>query len=128
MQTYGLQTLEQKFRNAIALIGHLAWIVCPALWLPPLMTIPAAAAAALYDLNPLFWGSIAVGVGILIWCGAELALIFWSQWILIFLCWRVDYFQAGSARYLLPIALFIAILATHRLSLRWQRIGFAAGF
>ena len=126
MQTYGLQSIEQKLRNAIALIGHLAWIVCPALWLPPLMTIPAAAAAAFYDLNPLFWGSIAVGVGILIWCGRNWR-DFLAQWILIFFAGALIIFFAGSARYLLPIALPIAILATHRLSMRWQRIGFAAG-
>ena len=34
MQTYGLQAFDQKIRNAVALTGHLAWIVCPALWLP----------------------------------------------------------------------------------------------
>jgi hypothetical protein len=125
MQTYGLQTLEPKIRNAVALTGHLAWVVFPGLWLPPLMTIPAAIAAAFYDLNPLFWASIAVGLGILIWCARHWR-DFLVQWVLIFFASAVVGAFAGSARYLLPIALPIAILATERVSTRWQRIGFAA--
>ena len=39
MQSYGLQAFDQKIRNAVALTGHLAWIVFPGLWLPPLITI-----------------------------------------------------------------------------------------
>jgi hypothetical protein len=125
MQTYGLQAFDQKIRNAVALTGHLAWIVFPGLWLPPLMTIPVAVGAAFYDLNPLFWASIAVGLGILIWC-ARSWRDFLAQWVLIFFASALILFFAGSARYLLPIALPIAILVTRRVSRRWQRIGFAA--
>jgi len=125
MHTYGLQAFDQKIRNAVALTGHLAWVVFPGLWLPPLMTIPAAIGAAFYDLNPLFWASIAVGLGILIWCARN-----WrdslAQWVLIFFFSSLILFFAGSARYLLPAALPIAILATRRVSRRWQQIGFAA--
>jgi hypothetical protein len=124
MQTYGLQAFEPKIRNAIALTGHLAWVVFPGLWLPPLMTIPIAIAAAFYDLNPLFWASIAVGVGILIWCARNWR-DFLVQWVLIFFASAVVGAFAGSARYLLPIALPIAILATRRVNRRWQEIGFA---
>ncbi len=125
MQTYGLQQLDQKIRNAVALTGHLAWLVFPGLWLPPLLTIPAAIAAAFYDLNPLFWASIAVGLGILIWCARNWR-DFLAQWVLIFFAGALILFFAGSARYLLPIALPIAILATQRASRRWQKLGFAA--
>ena len=125
MQTYGLQAFVPKIRNAIALTGHLAWVVFPGLWTPPLMTIPAAIAAAFYDLNPLFWASIAVGLGILIWCGRNWR-DFLAQWVLIFFASALVLFFAGSARYLLPIALPIAILATQRVSRRWQKIGFGA--
>ncbi len=126
MQTYGLQVLDQKLKNAVALTGHLAWIVFPALWLPPLVTIPAAIGAALYDPDPLFWGSIAVGLGILIWCARNWR-DFLAQWVLIFFASALILFFAGSARYLLPIALPIAILATRRAGPRWQQIGFGAG-
>ncbi len=124
MQTYGLQAFDQKIRNAVALTGHLAWIVFPGLWLPPLVTIPAAVGAAFYDLNPLFWASIAIGLGILIWCARNWR-DFLAQWVLIFFAGALVLFFAGSARYLLPIALPIAILATQRVSRRWQKIGFA---
>lgn len=125
MQTYGLQALEPKIRSAVALTGHLAWVVFPGLWIPSLWTVPAAIGAAFYDWNPLFWASIAVGVGILIWCVRNWR-DFLVQWTLIFFAAAVAGAFAGSARYLLPIALPVAILATQRVSQRWQKIGFAA--
>jgi hypothetical protein len=118
MQSYALQALAQKLKSAIALSGHLGWIVFPALWPPPLIAIPAAIGAAFYDLNPLFWGSVAVGVGILNWCARNWR-DFLAQWVLIFFAGALVVFFAGSARYLLPIALPIAILATRRVGLRW---------
>jgi hypothetical protein len=118
MQSYALQALAQKLKSAVALTGHLGWIVFPSLWLPPLFAIPAAIGAALYDPNPLFWGSIAVGTGILIWCARNWR-DFLAQWVLIFFAGALVVFFAGSARYLLPIALPIAILATRRIGLRW---------
>jgi hypothetical protein len=113
MTTYGFQALAQKLKSAAALTGHLAWLVFPALSIPSLLTIPFAIGAAFYDLNPLFWGSIAVGVGILIWCARHWR-DFLAQWVLIFFGGALAIFFAGSARYLLPIALPIAILATER--------------
>jgi len=105
-------------KSAIALTGHLGWIVFPSLWLPPLAAIPVAIGAAFYDASPLFWGSVSVGAGILIWCARNWRN-FLAQWVLIFFAGAVAVFFAGSARYLLPIALPIAILATRRASLRW---------
>ncbi len=113
MQSYALQALAQKLKSATALTGHLGWIVFPSLWLPPLTAIPVAIGAALYDPSPLFWGSVAVGAGILIWCARNWR-DFLAQWVLIFFAGALVVFFAGSARYLLPIALPIAILATRR--------------
>lgn len=118
MQSYGLQAFSQKLKNAAALTGHLAWLVFPVLWLPGLVTLPFAIGAAFIDLNPLFWGSIAVGVGILIWCARNWR-DFLSQWVVIFFASALVLFFAGSARYLLPIALPIAILATQRAKAAW---------
>ncbi len=127
MSTYGLQVLTQKMKSAIALTGHLAWLVFPALWIPSLYALPFAVGAAFYDLNPLFWGSIGVGVGILIWCARHWR-DFLAQWVLIFFAGALVIFFAGSARYLLPIALPIAILATQRAP-RWLLVGsLACGF
>ncbi len=87
----------------------------------------AAIGAAFYDLNPLFWGSIGVGVGILIWC-ARRWRDFLAQWVLIFFAGALVIFFAGSARYLLPVALPIAILATQRARTRLLEISLACGF
>jgi 4-amino-4-deoxy-L-arabinose transferase-like glycosyltransferase len=127
MTTYGFQALAQKMKSGVALTGHLAWLVFPALWLPSLYALPFAVGAAFYDLNPLFWGSIAIGVGILIRC-AQRWRDFLAQWVLIFFAGALAIFFAGSARYLLPIALPVAILATHRARPRLLQISLACGF
>jgi hypothetical protein len=127
MSTYGLQVLTQKIKSAVALTGHLAWLVFPALWIPSLYALPFAIGAAFYDLNPLFWGSIGIGVGILIWCARHWR-DFLAQWVLIFFAGALIIFFAGSARYLLPIALPIAILASQRAP-RWLLfVSLACGF
>jgi hypothetical protein len=126
MTTYGFQAIAQKLKSAVALTGHLAWLVFPTLWIPSLLTIPFAVGAAFYDLNPLFWGSIAVGVGILIRC-AQRWRDFLAQWVLIFFAGALVIFFAGSARYLLPIALPIAILATQRARPRLLQVSLACG-
>lgn len=127
MSSYGLQVLTQKIKSAVALTGHLAWLVFPALWIPSLYALPFAIGAAFYDWNPLFWGSIAIGAGILIWCARNWRN-FLAQWVLIFFAGALAIFFAGSARYLLPIALPVAILATQRLRPRLLQIGLACGF
>ncbi|MBZ5606955.1 MAG: glycosyltransferase family 39 protein [Acidobacteriia bacterium] len=125
-QSYNLEALTQKLKSAVALTGHLAWIVFPGLWLPPLLAIPAAIGAAFYDRNPIFWASIAVGAGILIWCARNWR-DFLAEWVLIFFAGALAIFFAGSARYLLPIALPIAILATRQAGLRLLNIGLGCG-
>jgi hypothetical protein len=122
MQSGQLEAFLPKIKNAVALTGHLAWIVFPSFWLPPIIAMPAAAAAALYDPHPIFWGSIAVGVGILVWC-AKHWRDFLAQWVLIFFAGALIVLFAGSARYLLPIALPIAILATRRAEPVWLYAG-----
>lgn len=117
MATYGFQVFAQKIRSAVALAGHLAWLVFPTLWMPSIYALPFAIAAAFYDINPLFWVSIGVGAGILIWCARNWR-DFLAQWVLIFFAGALVIFFAGSARYLLPIALPIGILATQRAP-RW---------
>jgi hypothetical protein len=127
MSTYGLQVMAQKMKSAVALTGHLAWLVLPIPWIPSLYALPFAVGAAFYDPNPLFWGSIAIGVGILMWCARHWR-DFLAQWVLIFFAGALVIFFAGSARYLLPIALPIAILATQRPPRRLLEISLACGF
>ncbi len=128
MTAYGLQVLAQKIKSAVALTGHLAWLVFPTLWITPaLYGLPFAIGAAFYDPNPLFWCSIGIGAGILIWCARHWR-DFLAQWVLIFFAGALVIFFAGSARYLLPIALPIAILATQRARPLLLEISLACGF
>jgi hypothetical protein len=127
LTNYGFEALAQKVKSGVALTGHLAWLVFPTLWIPPLAAIPFAIGAAFYDWNPLFWASIAIGVGVLIRC-AQRWRDFLAQWVLIFFAGALVLFFAGSARYLLPIALPVAILATQRSRVRLLQISIACGF
>jgi len=129
MQTYGFQEATQKLKSAVALTGHLAWLIFPLLTFAAFgrrarFLIVIMLVAALYDSHPLFWLSISAGAGVLIWC-AEHWRDWLSQWVLIFFAAALAIFFAGSARYLLPIALPVAILATRQLSRRWLYAGIA---
>src|SRR5208283_1619573 len=72
----------------------------------------------------IFWVSIAAGASVLIW-SVEHGHDFLAQWILIFFAGAVVIFFAGSARYLLPLAVPVAILVTKQLSPRWLYAGIA---
>ncbi len=110
--TYGLQRLENKIRNAAALTAHMAWLVTPIAaigvfrreWL---WAVAPAVIAACFDPNPLCWGSIFVGALILAGARKQGWL---GQWILVFFAAALVLFFAGSARYLLPMALPVCIL------------------
>lgn len=107
---YGLQRMSNKLASAAALTAHLAWLTGPvAEWRlawPLLGGLPAA----WLDASPLFWGSFALGLVILWrvegWLG-------W--WVRIFFAASLALFFAGAARYLLPVAAPLAILAANRL-------------
>lgn len=127
MQKYGWQVATQKMKNTAALVVHSAWIVSPLLirgnrWNWALGAI-AAAGGAFYDPNPMFWASLGLGVVVLSSCVAR---DFLSAWVLIFFAGALIVFFAGSARYLLPIAAPVAMLAANRCSTRMLTIGFAA--
>jgi hypothetical protein len=90
--TYQFQTLAIKARNAAGLAIHSCWIVFPAL-------LPA-----------LLW---------LAWRKRrEPQIRFLLAWTAIFLAGAMVVFFAGSARYLLPIAAPVALLAS-RLPAKW---------
>jgi 4-amino-4-deoxy-L-arabinose transferase-like glycosyltransferase len=140
MQSERLQQLSSKVRNAVALTGHLGWIVFPVLALltfrPGRRTwfgVPLVCAfgAAVYDPNPLFWISIAAGSLVVMESCRRLAKsnpdeVFLAAWILIFFAAALVLFFAGSARYLLPLSAPVVILACRRLSARWLYAGAAA--
>lgn len=128
-----LQTPALKLRNAGALTAHTAWLVFPLLAIAsfirnytlPLLAAPIAIAAALADPNPLFWLSVWIGASIILHCVLN-HTDFLARWVLVFFATALILFFAGSARYLLPIALPLAILVSQRVNVRWLYAGASA--
>ncbi|MEO8594553.1 MAG: hypothetical protein ABI759_14650 [Candidatus Solibacter sp.] len=96
--TYAFQALGNKLQSALMLFIHSWWIVFPAL-------VPAAAMAAWRRRH-------------------EPETRFLLAWILIFFAGALAIFFSGSARYLLPMAAPVVILAS-RLPVRWLAPAFA---
>jgi hypothetical protein len=95
---YGFQAFEPKLRNALALFIHSWFIVFP------LLVLPAAVLAWQKRRDP--------------------EMRFLLAWIAIFFTGAVVVFFAGSARYLLPMAAPVVLLAS-RLPTRWLAPAFA---
>ena len=119
MRSYHFAALAQSLRGATALVVHLAWIVSPVILLALIpsagrwrwiVTGIAGAGAAFYDPNPLFWISFGLGIWVLTWCINQ---GFLGWWVLLFFAPAMLVFFAGSARYLLPVAAPLAILAAN---------------
>ena len=96
--TYAFQAIEHKLQNALMLFIHTWWIVFPAL-------VPATAALAWRNRRD-------PGTGFLL------------AWMGIFFAGALAVFFSGSARYLLPMAAPVAILAS-RLRTKWLAPAFA---
>jgi hypothetical protein len=133
MQSYNLQAFTAKLKSAAALTGHTGWLVFPVLsllafWRGPVWVRASAGvvtvAAAWFDTNPLFWLSCGVGALVVLWCASRLR-DFLCWWVVVFFAVALVIFFAGSARYLLPIAVPVAILVSNRLSARWLAAGVA---
>ncbi len=110
---YGLQKLPNKLSSAAALTAHLGWLTGPVAEFQLAWPLLAGLPAAWLDPHPLFWASFALGV-----------LILWrvegwlGWWVRIFFAASLVLFFAGAARYLLPAAAPLAILAAERLGRR----------
>jgi hypothetical protein len=141
-QAYGLQAVTNKLKNAAALTGHTAWLIFPLLALIAfrpaarsvwLVVLAACAGAAFADRSPLFWGSIGVGILVLAECGRRAwkdrdpDTRFLAAWAVIFFAAALVLFFAGSARYLLPMAAPVAMLATRTLARRPRWLAAGAG-
>jgi 4-amino-4-deoxy-L-arabinose transferase-like glycosyltransferase len=127
LQEYGLQRLAMKAKNAAGLTVHLAWMFSP------VFVVAAArervgkwgwvsagvvgAAGAWWDSHPLFWVSLGLGWLMLLWVASWLRVAEWRYfafWALAFFGFCLIIFFAGAARYLLPIAAPMAILAARQ--------------
>jgi hypothetical protein len=133
LNSYGLEAVTNKVRGAVALVVHLGWMVFPLILITLMprsgrwrlvLTALAGAAAAMYDLNPLFWVTFACGVWMISFCWDK---GFLGWWTLIFFAGAVAVFFAGSARYLLPIAAPVAILIANEVRPTVALIGCAIG-
>ena len=120
------QTLETKWRSALALTAHLGWIVFPVLalivfrprkaWQWGLIALAAMGAFAI-DPHPLFWISFGAGIAVLAGVATRWReQPFLAAWVLLFFAAALVLFFAGSARYLLPLAGPVAILVTQTLT------------
>lgn len=134
LAAHNFESLVAKVKSAAALTAHTAWIVFPLIALLAFWRVPvwamilagiSALSAAIYDPNPLFWASFAIGVLIIVNSALHWR-DFLNGWILIFFAAALAVFFAGSARYLLPIAAPIAILAAQRVHRKWLYAGGAA--
>jgi 4-amino-4-deoxy-L-arabinose transferase-like glycosyltransferase len=94
---YGFQALANKLGNAAMLTIHLGWIV-----FPPLLA----------------------GAAVLAWRKRGRDTLFLTGWIAIFFAGALAVFFSGSARYLLPLAAPVALLAS-RLRRPWLIAGVA---
>jgi hypothetical protein len=113
--TYGLQAIANKLRNAAALTAHTGWIVFPLLAAAAFrrswpVGVAAAVAGTFIDPHPLFWVSFGVGAMVVASCAWKPDFL--RAWILIFFASSLVLFFAGSARYLLPMAAPLAIIAS----------------
>ncbi len=136
MQSYGLQTLIPKLRSAAALTAHLGWILFPTIpawaffrigWMSRIVWVVLTAAAVCIDAHPLFWASASIGLLTILWSAGN-RRDFLAAWVLIFFAAALIIFFAGSARYLLPLVLPVAILASRQVPARWLYAGLCAQF
>ncbi len=110
---YALQSLINKARNAASLTTHLGWLIFPLATLPVhwRLAVPLGLTAALYDPHPLFWLPFGLGASLLLSLKPKTEWL--HQWITLFFAAALVIFFAGANRYLLPLALPVAILASH---------------
>jgi hypothetical protein len=127
-QTYGFQALQAKAASAAALVAHTGWMLFPALALAAFwnriaaaIALSLAACSMALDLHPLFWISFGVGMLILLDCVRRMVkdkepdTRFLAAWMVLFFAAAMVLFFAGSARYLLPMAAPMALLAARSL-------------
>ena len=94
---YGFQAIRNKINNAVALSVHALWIVFPLLWIPAIAKIKQE---------------------------RNREVLFLTAWSALFFLGALVVFFAGSARYLLPMAAPLALLAS-RAPVRWLAPAFA---
>jgi hypothetical protein len=130
-QTYGFQALQAKASSAVALVAHTGWMLFPVLaafafWnrIAAAIALSLAAFSMVLDPHPLFWISFGVGTLILLDCVRRFVkdtapdTRFLAAGVVLFFAAAMVLFFAGSARYLLPMAAPMALLAARSFDAR----------
>jgi hypothetical protein len=134
LSSYDLESAKRKTRAVLSLLVNLGWVVPPLIILGAMrrserwqcaVAIVAAVAAGIRDPNPLFWLSLGCGAWLLCRCFRR---GFLGWWVLVFFACGVAVFFVGSARYLLPVAAPLCILAAEAVPVRWVAVGLGMHF
>ncbi|MBE7543610.1 MAG: glycosyltransferase family 39 protein [Bryobacteraceae bacterium] len=136
-QQHGYQRLEMKLMNGVALLGHLGMMVAPLVWIRAggwgwAVFGVVALGAGWFDGHVLFWAPVGLGA-MLVWAASRRAMSgdredrFLGLWVVLYFAAAVVVFFAGAARYLLPLAAALALLAARGLADRpgWLRVAIA---
>lgn len=146
--SWNLGGVERRARNALALTIHLGWFLFPVLavfvfqlrrwvWTLLIFAISAVLTAAAtdgYTLGEKLLVAVSLGVGLCILIGALAKLRtgladpekFLAAWVILFFAAALAAFYAGAARYLLPLAAPLALLAARAAAPSWLAAGVAA--
>jgi hypothetical protein len=146
-RSYDLLFTERKLRSAAALLGHLGFMLSPLLIVAGFLRreralsriAPLAGIAAGFSLAGYSWGERGLYAVAVAGACAVLAMAlqlvaqqreedegFLGAWVLVCFAGALALFYAGSARYLLPLAPALAILAAQRVSSKaWLTAGVA---
>lgn len=122
-QEYGLQRLWPKVLNAVALTAHTGWMVFPPLGLVAFFSKWALAALpfAYFDIRPRYLVGTVVTI-----CFLARSSRKFGWWPHVFFAGSLVLFFAGSARYLLPMAAPLILMAMERIKPKWLWAGCAA--
>ena len=115
LSSHNYQSFENKLRNAVSMTTHLGWMTSPLLHLHWLAIPVAVVGGWFIDASPLFWLPFGIGASLLL---RQRPTDFPRQWLLIFLAAAVAIFFAGSARYLLPLAVPLGIVTANAFATR----------
>ncbi len=145
--SWNLAGADRRLRNALALTIHLGWFLFPVLavgafrlrrwiWTFVLFAVSGAVSVVAtegYTIGEKALVAVSLGVGLCILAGVFVRLTksaaeadrFLAAWVILFFAGALAAFYAGAARYLLPLAAPLALLAARTAPRQLLAAGFA---